>query len=267
MSKNILLVFEGAKTEPGIFDNIKKVFFTKNGESMIYAIFGTNIYNLWLEIKDDPYINTLAILQGRAENKAILAHYSRKDFAEIHLFFDYEGHAHKGMTLEDYNAMIFQMLATFDDEYNDHGRLWISYPMVEALKHCKWDLTACFDECCAEITDYSHYKERIGQINDFQDVRLLTWPAWRYLIAINIQKAFCLVDGHYRMPTYREVVKLFDQMVIFKKQEEKFIIPADSVAVLSAFPFFLSDRFKEPQYQEILAQGYIKPCGFHCICS
>jgi hypothetical protein len=264
MSENILLVFEGAKTEPGIFDNIQKVFFNKSGKSMVYAIWGTEIYKLWKEIKDEPDFDTLIILKKIAKNKDKLACFALNDIAEIHLFFDYEGHAHPEMTMGAYNFLIAQMLTTFGDEYKQ-GRLWISYPMVEALKHCRRDMAACFDRCLASIADNTHYKERVGRILDFQDARALARSDWNYLIAINIQKAFCLVDGHYKMPSYAEMQKLFDQMVIFKNQESKFIGPADSVTVLSSFPFFLSYYFGERQYQEILEQGYVKPCGFRCI--
>ncbi|GHU72329.1 hypothetical protein FACS189450_09910 [Spirochaetia bacterium] len=264
MSETILLVFEGARTEPNIFDNIQKVFFNKSGKSMVYAIFGTEIYKLWKEIKEDPDLDTLALLKETAINKAELTRFSRKEIAEIHLFFDYEGHAHPEMTIDTYNSLIAQMLATFNQE-NDPGRLWISYPMVEAIKHCKKNITTCFNRCLAETADNTKYKKRIGRIPDFQNARVLKWPDWRYLLAINIQKAFCLVEGYYKMPSYIEAQKLFDQMIIFENQKRKFIIPAASVVVLSSFPFFLSDYFGERQYRKILKQKYVKPCRFCCI--
>ena len=42
----ILMIFEGAKTEPNILDNIKKYFLNEKKEVVGKAIFGTTIYSL-----------------------------------------------------------------------------------------------------------------------------------------------------------------------------------------------------------------------------
>jgi hypothetical protein len=47
MPDTILLVFEGGKTEPSIFDSIKNEFFkNQDAKRIVYAIFGANILKL-----------------------------------------------------------------------------------------------------------------------------------------------------------------------------------------------------------------------------
>ena len=67
--------------------------------------------------------------ERNADNQQQLKGVRRKDVAQIYLFFDYDGHA----TLADDDDMA-RMLAHFDNE-TENGKLYVSYPMAEALKH------------------------------------------------------------------------------------------------------------------------------------
>lgn len=55
MSNNILLILEGEKTEPQIFNNIKQIFFKNIEKPILIAIYATEIYQLWEEVKDDEF--------------------------------------------------------------------------------------------------------------------------------------------------------------------------------------------------------------------
>jgi hypothetical protein len=266
MSDTILLVFEGGKTEPDIFDNIKDVFTDKIDSNIIYVIiFGTEIYKLWKEVKDDPYVDTFVILKevclknDKSRNDK-LRYLSKDDISEIHLFFDFEGHSHPEMGMDNYIHLIREMLDIFKDE-NDQGRLWISYPMVEALKHTYKDSTKCFD-CIQNIGDNTKYKEKVGKIADFQDTRKYIRSDWYHIIAINILKAICLVNCNYSMPAYTDILSVLNQSCIFAVQKERFILLNSSVVVLSAFPFFLLYYIGEELYNEIHLEEFDKECKF-----
>jgi hypothetical protein len=236
MSDTILLVFEGEKREPSIFNNIKKIFFeSKDSNRMVYALFGNNILNLWKELNADHDFDTVVMLQNIAKNKDDLKDISRKNVSEIHLFFDFEGHLPE-KSLNDLCPIISEMLAFFDEETN-HGKLWISYPMVEALKHTYKDLTKCF-ACIQSIGDNTKYKEKVGKINDFQDTRKYIRGDWHHIIAINTRKAICLVNCSYFLPHYMDVSSALKQSRIFDAEKERFILLNSSVVVLSSFPFF-----------------------------
>jgi hypothetical protein len=260
MSDTILLVFEGGKTEPSIFDNIKKVFF-KNQDSnrMIYAIFGTNILKLWKELNEAPDFDTVVMLRDVVRNKDDLKDLERNNVSEIHLFFDFEGHLPE-QPLDDHCAIIYKMLTFFDEE-TDHGKLWISYPMAEALKHTYRDLTKCFD-CIQNISDNTGYKKKIGKISDFQDTRHYTFPDWCHIIAVNTRKAVCLVNRGYSIPAYIEVSSSLEQVRIFEAQKKRFILLNSNVVVLSSFPFFLLHYFGEKLYNEVRFDNFDKDCKF-----
>jgi hypothetical protein len=260
MPDTILLVFEGGKTEPSIFDNIKNVFFkNKDSGRMIYAIFGTNILKLWKELNRDPDFETVEMLRDVAINKDELGYLGRNNVSEIHLFFDFEGHIPE-QPLNTHCDVIREMLAFFDEE-TDHGKLWISYPMVEALKHIYRDLTKCFD-CIQNIDNNTIYKEKVGKISDFQDTRRYTFPDWRHIIAANTLKAVCLVNRGCSMPAYTDASSALKQVRIFEAQKKRFTLLNSTIVVLSSFPFFLLYYFGEKLYNKACFYGFDKGCKF-----
>ncbi|MDR2098345.1 MAG: hypothetical protein LBP37_07485 [Spirochaetaceae bacterium] len=202
------------------------------------------------------------MLQNVIRNKDDLKDIARNNVSEIHLFFDFEGHLPE-KPLNAHCAIIYEMLMFFDEE-TEHGKLWISYPMVEALKHIYKDLTKCFD-CIQNISDNTKYKEKVGKISDFQDTRYYTFPDWRHIIAANTRKAVCLVNGDYSVPAYREASSALKQVNIFEAQKERFILLNSSVVVLSSFPFFLLYYFGEKLYKKVHFDDFDKDCKFRHI--
>jgi hypothetical protein len=261
MADTILLVFEGGKTEPAIFDNIKKVFFKRyESKRLVYAIFGTNILKLWNALNDDPDFDTVAMLQDIAANRDELKDLSRENVSEIHLFFDFEGHLPE-KSLVEHCSNVCAMLKFFDEE-TDHGKLWISYPMAEALKHTRKDLSVCFD-CIYHLDRNTAYKEKVGKIKDFQDARYYTFrPDWSHIIISNVRKAVCLVERGYSLPAYADISTALNQSCIFESQRERFILPDSSVAVLSSFPFFLLYYFGGKLCNEMRFDEFEKECKF-----
>jgi hypothetical protein len=261
MADTILLVFEGEKTEPSIFDDIRKSFFKKSeSKRVVYTIFGTNILKLWKELNNHPFFETVEMLREIAKNRDDLKNINRNNVSEIHLFFDFEGHL-PGKSINDHCNIVYTMLTFFDEE-TDHGKLWISYPMVEAIKHTYRDLTKCFG-CIQDIDDNTRYKEKVGKIIDFQDTRYYTCLDWQYIIAVNIRKAICLINRSYSMPACIDVSSELKQLHIFEAQKERFILLNSSVVVLSAFPFFLLYYYRRDKlYDKVHFDEFDKGCKF-----
>ena len=223
MANVILCIFEGARTERKIFENLEKTFFD-SGSSICTVFYGTDIYQLWKEIEADEFLDITEVLRERnLDNEQALTDRSRDDFSEVHLFFDYDGHA----TLAD-DETISKMLALFNNE-TEHGKLYVSYPMIEAIK----DIPANFINHTVPAKQNIHYK-KILEKSPYQNLRHLTRAQWKNIIEANLEKASAITSES--IPT---------QTSIFTKQKELFIDQKNEVSVLSGIPFFIIEYFED----------------------
>ena len=146
-------IVEGEAREPQVIDNISKVFFKHGNLKIITLPAGENIYMLWKKLKADDF-DTDIIEVLRESNKKIreqLEGLSRDDFSEVFLFFDYDVHQ-TNLGKADDGDVINQMLESFDNE-TENGKLYISYPMVEALRDFEAGKCGNGDNCFVEIVD------------------------------------------------------------------------------------------------------------------
>ncbi len=151
-------IVEGEAREPLIIDNISKVFFAHENFKIITLPAGENIYMLWKKLKEDDF-ETDIIEVLRENNKEIrkqLTGLTRDAFSEIYLFFDYDAHQNNLRESDDRNV-ISQMLESFDNE-TENGKLYISYPMVEALRDYEPRICGNKDNCFVRISDLKDYK-------------------------------------------------------------------------------------------------------------
>lgn len=238
MSKDsyILMVFEGAATEPQILENLKQYFLNESEKKIVKAVYGTVIYSLYEEFficgEFDEDLDLFTIIKEKLESNGSdeLKDISRVQVPEIYLFFDYDGHA----TNAD-NEKLQNILELFNNE-TENGKLYVSYPMVEAIKHLKEGID--FKDIIAESN--SSYKELVSQNCDncLMDLRNLTKNNWDRIIQEHSKKANFIVSDEFLFPN-----SIIEQSVIFNHQKEKFIKPQNKVAVLASFPLFLLDYY------------------------
>lgn len=154
MPNKILFVFEGDKTEEQIITSLQKYFVNEN--TSIKCIYGAEIYQIYREIKNDEDLDTFNLLKERSQkNQEELKDFIREDFAEIYLFFDYDGHSSMAN-----DKKILELLDFFKEE-TDKGKLYLSYPMVESLKHiCDF---ATFQHLAVECKENIKYKSMVGK--------------------------------------------------------------------------------------------------------
>ena len=155
---------------------------------------------------------------------------SRIQVPEIYLFFDYDGHA----TNADLEKLQ-KILELFNNE-TENGKLYVSYPMVEAIKHLKEGTD--FKEIIEESN--SSYKELVSQNCDehLSHLRNLSFDDWDRIIQEHSKKANFIVNDDFLFPN-----EIIEQDEIFTHQKEKFIEPHKKVAVLASFPLFLLDYY------------------------
>ena len=141
-----LFIFEGAKTEEKLVNKLEQNFL--GDRHAIKCVFEAEVYQLYESINDEgPFqLDIVSVLKERTSGNAdVLKDYTRDSFAYVYLFFDYDAHS----TLAD-DEKIKEMLSFFDNE-TENGKLYISYPMVEAIRHYK---------------DMESFKERLKPLND-----------------------------------------------------------------------------------------------------
>ncbi len=233
MSKIILCVFEGEKTERQIFNALKRYFLHENGHATLCATFNAEIYQLYEKLRCDDFSGSVDLVEElRVKNQAVLDGIERKQIAEVYLFFDYDGHATSAS-----DQKIAEMLRYFNDE-TENGKLFISYPMVEAIKHLKVDID--FQNTMVDAKKNINYKNLVSQNCDNIFNQIKKWELNHWVIIINehCSKLNFITTGDYVFPNCT-----FEQLDVFDAQLEKYIKPENKVAVLSAFPVFLLDYY------------------------
>lgn len=230
MQGKLLFIFEGAKTEEDVVTSILN-HFTFNS-SLVKCVFDADIYQLYKLISADEDLDTFSIIKNRHDNANILDGYTRKDFAEIYLFFDYDGHD----TFAD-DESISDLLKIFNEE-TETGKLLVSYPMVEAIKHLEINID--FKNVKVKCKENIRYKKVVGEIvpHHLQALKRLTKLAWSEILNKHLRKMNFIVNDNYILPN-----QYIPQDIIFQNQLDKYINTDNTVAVLSSFPVFLFDYY------------------------
>lgn len=227
---NILFVFEGERTEKQISDNLTKHFVNDN--TIVQCAYCNNIYKLHKEISADNDLDTFLLLKELPSNREVLSQFSSDDFAEIYMFFDYDGHDTSAA-----DKKIKEALKFFNEETNT-GKLYVSYPMVEALKHIK--NSNDFKDLKVEAKSNINYKHLVSiqAKKELINFNSYTKETWLMLIDFHLRKMNYITNGSYIFP-----LSIIAQNIIFSKQEEKYINIDSTVAVLSSFPIFLFEYY------------------------
>lgn len=229
--KTVLFVFEGEKTEPRYLQLFidKTAIFDADSYLIYKLVYGNTIYDLYKELEQDKDLGLIGLLKEREQNKKReqnekIKNINRRDIAEIYLFFDYDGHH---TTAKD--GHIKEMLEYFNNETNKNkgkGKLFISYPMTEALRH----QSDAFNDLTSPVNQGVKYKERVG-VEGIQDLRKLSKQDFEGLCDKHIKKANYLVYNKDEYPN-----AIIKQNTIFSAQKTKHINPHQEVSVLSGFP-------------------------------
>lgn len=266
----IVAISEGEKTERQIIENLQVNFFknkVSNNKELIILSFKTNIYALWNVMKRDDFeTDIIEVLAERDKSiESFLKTIDKKLISEIYLFFDYDGHAcNKESEIDN---IVSQMIERFDNE-TENGKMYISYPMVEAIKDLKRK-DNCSRRCRVSARDNIHYKMLVAQDTEFENLTKLTIDDWYLILASNLKKANCIVSSLFVFPSYKGYKEIISQAKIFQSQVNKFIDVDKTVAVLSGVPFFLIDYFGEGLFEKIKQnnsdenENVIKKCPIH----
>ncbi len=233
-------IVEGEAREPLIIDNISQVFFKHANFKIITLPAGQNIYMLWKKLKEDDFDTDIieVLREEHEELKEQLEGISREDFSEVYLFFDYDGHQNN-LSEEDDADVLEQMLVSFDNE-TENGKLYISYPMVEALRDFEEGKCGKEGQCFVPIAEIGNYKFVSAERSFHPGFKDYDITVWKSLIEVFAMRLSCLVDSDSTI-TYEQYADAVSPVAIYRMEEEE--IQVQRVFVLSAFPEFLLDYF------------------------
>ena len=239
MKDKILVVLEGVKTEPIYFKSLMKLYFP-DFDGHIICAFENNVYDLWAVIDQDPYLDIVEVIRERSEiNRKALENCRRSEISQTYLFFDLDGHDNKYE-----KRKVQELLSVFSNE-TESGSIFISYPMVEALRH--FSSVEDFHNKRVKIFG-GKYKNlvHIEGAKEYSQIHKVTIEEFNTLVRQHIIKAnyLCekcaLVDISDLFANRK--VEYVDQELIFSSQL-KFIEGEEEVSVLSGFPLFLHQYF------------------------
>ena len=235
-------IVEGEAREPLIIDNMSKVFFAHANFKIITLPAGQNIYMLWKKLKEDDFDTDIieVLREEHEELEKQLEGISRNDFSEVYLFFDYDGHQNN-LSEEDDCDVLEQMLISFDNE-TENGKLYISYPMVEALRDFEEGRCGKEGRCFVPIVEIGNYKFVSAERSFYPRFKDYDFTVWKSLIEVFAMKISCLAEWDIII-THEQYKEVVNPVAIYKMEMD--IIHEHKVFVLSAFPEFLLDYFGE----------------------
>lgn len=126
--EHILFIFEGEKTEYSFYEALQKHNLSLKSKSReILSTFKADIYQLYKKVlKEDAEVFALLKMRDSA-----LENLSKDNVSSIFLFFDFDCHATNAS-----DDKIRELVEFFNNE-TENGKIFISYPMVEAFKYFK----------------------------------------------------------------------------------------------------------------------------------
>lgn len=233
-------IVEGEAREPLIIDNISKVFFAHGNFKIITLPAGQNIYMLWKKLKEDDFDTDIieVLRENHKELKEQLTGLSRDDFSEVYLFFDYDGH-HNNLGKDNESDVLEQMLMSFDNE-TENGKLYISYPMVEALRDFEIGVCGKKDTCFIPVEELGDYKFLSAARSIYPQFKAYNFEIWKNVVDVFSMRLSCLMKQK-NIISYEQYVETTSPYEILKLEEQE--IQKNRVFILSAFPEFLLDYF------------------------
>lgn len=251
-NSTIAIIVEG-DYEKKIINNIKRNYFNNRFGYQDYLVLclptDENIYMLWKSVQEDSYLDIIELLRDKDEGiRRLLNGYNRESFGEIYLFYDYDRHQNnlrKGIVPLD---VLEQMLTTFDNE-TEQGKLYISYPMAEAVNDFKLDSCETYTNACYQCNTPENYK-RSARNNDnpMSHISALTRNKWGSMVCVYRYRLSCLQKS--KEPLNLADCKALTPLTIYRLQS-KHEACEGSYIVLSAFPEFLIDYFPAVEFTDI----------------
>jgi len=211
-----------------------RCFFKGSFESKIIMLPAEmNIYMLYRCLTEDNFeTDVIEVLKERSQQLADeLKEVTRQEVDEVYLFFDYDIHQKNLPGTADPHVALSELFRVFDNE-TENGKLYLSYPMVEAVYDYNDLMCQSRTDCIYPIERLTEYKE-ITAINNPNTSQRFKIESWQAILAIFGMRISCLFDRPISFIEYRQIMP----SSIYEKEKEVGK-KKKGVFVLSAFPEF-----------------------------
>lgn len=230
--KSILCIVEGEVNEVKILNKINQEYI---GENIEFVPICTNIYHFYHaylkyydnEIGDNN--ETFLFLQ-EYDKSGVIQHKKRRDFLAIYLFMDLDRHE---PLANDYLNCIPTMLSIFDN-HSENGKLYISYPMIEAFQHPILGKETSLIELGSKYKNYINK----NRLKEFSGIKFISKENLNHSFISYIKQMNYLFYDKFNFPQNYQI-ESWSQSDIYANQLEKYIEPNNEVLVLSPFALFL----------------------------
>lgn len=249
-----VFIVEGENRDLRFTEAITKLFIKGFENSIIINVPAAgNIYMLYEKLKADEFeTDIIELLRENVEvARSRLSGIKRDEVDEVYLFFDADLHNNNVANSINSQDVLDDMLSVFNNE-TENGKLYISYPMVEALYDIINNGCSAFSKCYMPIENFVDYKTMSGKGNSIASRHFNSTGDWKMAIQSFFLRLKCLY-GTSEL-TYNQYRQLVSPKSIFDLQ--KILINDNNlVFVLSALPELLLDYFREDFWKEYVDES------------
>lgn len=249
--KKVIIIYEGERTEENLFKSISRHFFENRADILIVMLpAAANLYMLWSKLREDNFetdvVGVLKEMNGAVSER--LKNIEVTDFSEIYLFFDYDGQQNNIPQKWADKDVLKEMLETFNNE-TELGKLYISYPMVEALKEISV-AERDYKTFYLSLEECKNYKEAVGGMPDYADFRHISKEMW-YIACDASRRRASVIVSYKEEENYQNFIENMSQEKIYEAQRDRFIQENKVIGILSAIPLFLIEYYDETFWERI----------------
>ena len=253
-SAKVLVVLEGEQPEENTLARLQRAFpeeLADLSEDLVEYVYSSHIYGLYNKLKeDDGFSDVIEVLKELYPEDDALQNTNREDISQVYLFFDLDIHK---QPIEKSCDQLNELVQFFDNE-TENGKLFLSYPMAEAINICDVEnglmsddrKLFCIDKCVND--GFKHFADNLNR--DSQTIcRANSRENWLTISKAHYEKAQWLM--YLTSEELSSVLGQMQQDAILQHQQ-KLIKNDGVVATLSAFPFFLLEYVGAGKIQNII---------------
>lgn len=253
-SAKVLIVLEGEQPEENTLARLQRAFpeeLADLSEDLVEYVYSSHIYGLYNKLKeDDGFSDVIEVLKELYPEDDALQNTNREDISQVYLFFDLDIHK---QPIEKSCDQLNELVQFFDNE-TENGKLFLSYPMAEAINICDVEnglmsddrKLFCIDKCVND--GFKHFADNLNR--DSQTIcRANSRENWLTISKAHYEKAQWLM--YLTSEELSSVLGQMQQDAILQHQQ-KLIKQNNVVATLSAFPFFLLEYVGTGKISEII---------------